>query len=340
MRSARSLISFSVLSLIFVALTSASYAQEADNSHIQFNEIRAETLLLQQTGLSPKNTEPYVCDCVKRYAKIGKWGLGWRIETRCHKQCTGAVTFTNLTVERVSNILFMYPDRDSIPVEKVLQKHDIKNCTEAELPYEYTLEVKGVQKVTSVFTQTLTDVENWTQSVNLSRAIGSEKVLVKLGINLGVSHSTSETSTEVKGKNIESKEEFSVSRPLAVTVPAHMIYRIKYSDSRRNADIPVKIDLVLEGDVGEKHVVFDTAVDPSTGEIIGSTGQIIDSDHFSPAGLSGRLSELVRDVERRTVSLDALVTVSGSDREIEYVLLQKPLEEGGELYGEICDWEL
>ena len=154
------------------------------------------------------------------------------------------------------------------------------------------------------------DTRNW--EVNLSLGAVAKELKMHFGANISRSTVVATSNGTVHAQ----RETFTIEKPLHLTVPPYTFSKVKYSDGRKDVTIPVQIELVLDGDVVEQHAVVNKEV---------LTGEIAGQDHWSPIGVNKKLSELVQDDAQRTLTIGAEIKVSGSDRNIEIVLLERKL---------------
>ena len=297
--------------IIFVNLASA---QGEEFANINYDEIDTETVLIEKARLLQKQQDAYQCKCRKRYND-----LGMRLPTRCGAQCVGKIAISNLTVEKTGKISVTYPNANEIQKYRETRDIQIVNCRATEYSWHEQLVLNVVQKIESGATSILKDTKNL--EVKLSLGAVAEKVKLTFGSKIS-QNTVVETSDVVVHVQ---QETFTIEKPLNVTVPPFTFSKVKYSDGRKDVTIPVRIELVLEGDVVEQHAVVNNPIDKVL------TGEIAGPDHWSPLGVNKKLSKLVEDDEQRTLTIDAEINVSGSDRNIEIVLLERVLSPDNEL---------
>lgn len=295
----------------------ASFAQESHGDGLVFRQVDAAQMLLEQTReqLRPTNTSRYRCKCEKRYSKIwGLLGAKIRTATRCHAQCVGGLELTNLVVEETKSIV-EYPNIEKIPITREEWQIDQKNCSSSEQVWEENLTVVSRRSLQSTATKTFSKVTNREFKVALDA-----EWLKKAG--LGSIEGTVSDSVEISNVSGESRtvvEETTLVKPIKVTVPARTRRKTLYSEGRVRIKFPVRVEMVLDGDVQEQHFVYDT-----NRNIV--TGEIAHADHWSPAGVTGKLSNYVPSKRLRTVTLDAVLAVEGGDRKIEVRYLEEKLD--------------
>lgn len=305
--------------LLIAALTSIVFsnlasAQGEEFPSIVYDEIDAEATLIEKARLSPRQQEAYQCKCRKRYND-----LGFRLSTRCGAYCVGKIAISDLSVEKSGKITFSYPNANDIPLYRETRDIQIVNCRESDYSWHEKLVISVVQKIESKATSKLTNTKNW--EVKLSLGAVLKKVNMTFSTKIGQT-AVVETSNNVTHVQ---QETLTIEKPLSVTVPPFTFSKVKYSDGRKDVTIPVRIELVLEGDVVEQHAVVNNHADKVL------TGEIAAPDHWSPLGVNEKLSKLVEDDEQRTLTIDAEINVSGSDRNIQIVLLESKLSPDSEM---------
>ena len=302
-----------IATLACIVFADFASAQSEEFANIIYNEIDTEAMLIERARLSPTQQDAYQCRCRKRYNKFGI-----RIATRCSAQCVGKIAISNLYVERTGNITFIAPNPNAIPKYREIREIQIANCRTSNYSWDETLVLQVVEGVSSTATTLLGDTKNWEVKISL----GSVAKQLNMNFDTTITQNTFvQTSDAVVH---EQKETFTIEKPLKVTVPPYTFSKVKYSDGRRDVTVPVKIELVLDGEVVEQHAV----VNNRTERVL--TGEIVAPDHWSPRGVNRKLSELVEDDEQRTLTIGAEINVSGSDRNIEIVLLERELSPDSE----------
>lgn len=303
-----------IAALISIVFSNLSSAQDEEFSSIVYDEIDAEATLIEKARLSPRQQDAYQCKCEKRYND-----LGFRMPTRCRAYCVGKIAISDLSVEKSGKITFSYPNANDIPLYRETRDIEIVNCRTSNYSWQEKLVIKVVQTITSMATSKLTNTKNW--AVELSLGTVLKKVDMKFSSKIGQTAvvETSNNATHVQ------QETFAIEKPLSVTVLPFTLTKLKYSDGRKDVTIPVRIELVLEGDVVEQHAVVNNHADKVL------TGEIAAPDHWSPLGVNEKLSKLIEDDGQRTLTIDAEINVSGSDRNIQIVLLESKLSPDSEL---------
>ncbi len=297
-----------------IALVSLAFGQSEEYANIEYDEIDTEAMLIEKAQLSPMQQDAYQCKCIKRYND-----LGMRLPTRCSALCVGKISISNLSVERAGNVTFSLPNVNEIPSHRETRDVQIANCRAYDYSWNEKLVLEVVQSVESRATTILKDTRNW--EVSLSLASISDYLNIQFGSKIGQSATVETSDAAVHSQ----RETFTIEKPLSVTVPPFTFSKVKYSDGRKRVSIPVEIELLLDGEVVEKHAVVNNVTEKEL------TGEIADPDHWSPLGVNKRLSKLVENVEQRTLTIDAEINVSGSDRNIEVALLERKLSPDSEM---------
>ena len=285
-------------------LTALLFYVTIASADVIIDYIDAEAHLKAQTGITPKSPGPYPCPIPCERQRIFGIKAGCKFQAR-RPPCIGKISITNIEVERVKRVKVEYPKGD-IPVYRQNDTVRIKNCLPNEWGWNEKLTIRTEQRLESRNTTILTDVRN--KSINISMDAGKANTL---GLKFSGTFSRT-TTVQTNNSEVQSQSEtIELTKPLSMTVPPFTRRVINYSDGRTEAQIPVDIEVVLDGDVTENHVY------ESRGTIYKKNGR----------GRKGRLSKLFGADDGRTVTMKALIDVSGTDRVLDIALTEEQLLE-------------
>ena len=305
----------------WVMLVLGAGAQEGENesANVEIDTVDAEARILEQTGLQPINgsfEKAYLCNCRKHYG--GVLGVRWRLRTRCHARCVGKLGISNLNVVKVKQIRYEKPNQNILPNHQGLKNVEVINCSSERKTLEDKVIVTEGESVTSRSKTILEKVDHWETALMLSA-----KEKETLGVQLSAKASRNIKVETTNGNTFTKTETVLTEKPISLSIPPWTAYWITYMDTRKEVTIPVNIEVVLDGDVEERHAVYDLKKKVLTGEIA-------NQDHWSPGGRQGKLSELIRQDAGRTLMVNAVIQVSGSERDIKTTIAEKMLTENSE----------
>ena len=298
------------LVFVVVFLTFPTNADDSRSRTTRIKEIDTEALLLKQLNNRPElslpteRKQPFHCACRRVWdARIGRWSIT-RGKLAC-KTCRAKIRIDNIFVERKRNIRVDYPpagSAETIPGETL--DFDVVNCSGQKHTFEEKLTLWAAESLESEATSKLKKVEGWEVSFELKASL-----LKKAGLNLGAEAKwfgsvTVETS---EAKTFSKTNQNTIEKPFKMDVPPFTAYRVIYSDAYKKLEIPAEIEVVLEGDITEDWTEI-------------STGKKIHK-HRTGRKLSGS----VQNEKLRTVTVDALITIIGSSRDIKVKWLERKL---------------
>lgn len=227
----------------------------------------------------------------------------------------------NLEIDRINRVDYSYPDLASVPVHRETHEITVRNCMSSSWTWEEKLTLKSTQRIESKAISVLTNIAS--RKIDLSLDSGT---LSGLGVKVSaeVSHTTTVQATDSTTHSQD--EEFTIEKPFKMEVPARTRRFIHYSDGRTQAQILADIQVILDGDVQENHVYTSRQMFAGwrarEGEVWGKNSN----------GVRGRLSKLMSDVSR-TLTIQARIDVSGSDRSLNIELFEQNLD----AIGYACD---
>lgn len=308
---------FLVSSMVVVGYVFPAASQLDTSLSVNFDSVDAEATIISQSNLKPLNQDVYRCRCRKRFARI--FGMGFKqLPSRCSASCVGVLSIPDLYVQKVKSITYGVPRNIASPDHLELRNIELINCSNSPLPWSELVTIETENSVTAQMTRGLSKVKAWEISLSLEASI-SKVFSAGLTGRTGESITVSLTNSEASSK----KEKSKVEKPLSANVPSWTVYTLSYGEKRQEEEIPVEIEVVLDGTVQEEHAVYDPVIRAKTGELAAH-------GHLSPRRLKAILSEVVREEALRTIKTTAILRVSGGSRDIWTKANEKPLTEHSE----------
>ena len=283
---------------------------------IEFDTVDVERVLLDQTGLKPNRSNLYRCRCRRPcvYRDLITSTCVIRGNTRCKATCISELRIENMRITKAKNLEYISSIDEPLPFHRTSYRKEFINCSENEDIQSYKITSEKTLAIETTSTTSFSQVRSWSVDFQISR-------IVKEGIGWSGGFGTSESITigsQGEEKNFdrqalkEEREEKDTIRPFTKKT-------ITYTESLTEAYVDVQAHLVIDGDVSEYSVIYDTQRAVPTGIAEGKGHPI------------GRLSSLVNGEELRSVDLNARVRVSGrntfSKKEIHEKELTKDSEE-------------
>ena len=181
--------------------------------------------------------------------------------------------------------------------------------------WEEKLTLISTQRIESKAISVLTNIAS--HKIDLSLDTGE---LSGLGVKVSaeVSHTTTVQATDSTTHSQD--EEFTIEKPFKMEVPSRTRRVIHYSDGRTQARILADIQIILDGDVQENYVYTSKQM------LAGWKGREGEVWGKNSNGVKGRLSKLMSDVSLRTLTIQARIDVSGSDRSLDINLFEQNLD--------------
>lgn len=294
----------------------AAQVQAVAPDILEFNTVHAERVLIDQAGLNPNRAGLYDCGCYRpcmlRHHIIRDLCL-LRGSPVCNATCISEIKIENMRVTHARNLMYIPPEWEPLPIHNSLEAATHINCsvTPNEQSYKKTSEKK--LSVETVSRTSLSNVRSWSASFQVSS-------IVPEGIGWEGSINTSNSITigsQAEEKNFDHSilgEETTGK----IIVRPYTKKTITYIETVKEANVDVQADLVIDGDVVEYSVLYDTQRNSSTGIEEGAGHPI------------GRLSSLVPDESRRSIALNARVRVTGTETSSERSIHEKKLTEDSE----------